>query len=52
MPRAHRATPGVAYLPLTDAGAHREIGLVWLRDRAVSPVAERFRRVRPVPRWS
>lgn len=42
MPRAHRATPGVAYLPLTDAGAHREIGLVWLRDRAVSPVAERF----------
>lgn len=41
-PRAGRATPGVAYLPLTDSGAHRVIGLIWLRNRPLPPVAARF----------
>lgn len=41
-PRAGRATPAVAYLPLTDSGAHRVIGLVWLRDRTLPPVTARF----------
>ncbi|OIV36342.1 LysR family transcriptional regulator [Mangrovactinospora gilvigrisea] len=30
-------------VPLADAGAHRTIGLSWLRDRPMPAVAERFR---------
>ncbi|GAA4927687.1 DNA-binding transcriptional LysR family regulator [Actinomycetospora succinea] len=41
-PRPHRAEPGVRYLPLTDEAAHRRIGLAWVRDRELPPVAERF----------
>ncbi|MDT7658044.1 MAG: LysR family transcriptional regulator, transcription activator of glutamate synthase operon [Pseudonocardiales bacterium] len=52
LPRAHRATPGVAYLPLTDAGAHRVIGLAWPLDRPVPPVAERFAEFVRSRRWS
>jgi len=52
MPRAHRETPGVTYLPLTDAGAHRVIGLVWPRDRALPPVSERFAEFIQSRRWS
>jgi DNA-binding transcriptional LysR family regulator len=42
VPRPHRAEPGVAYLPITDAAAHRVIGLVWLRERPRPPVVARF----------
>jgi LysR family transcriptional activator of glutamate synthase operon len=52
MPRAHRESPGVAYLPLTDTGAHRMIGLVWLRDRPAPPVATRFAEFVRARRWS
>jgi LysR family transcriptional activator of glutamate synthase operon len=31
-------------LPLTDDGAHREVGLAWVRDRALLPSTEAFRR--------
>jgi LysR family transcriptional activator of glutamate synthase operon len=41
-PRPDRAEPGVAYPRLTDAGAHRDIGLVWLRARRPPAVAARF----------
>ncbi|MFC5142948.1 LysR family transcriptional regulator [Actinomycetospora rhizophila] len=41
-PRPHRAEPGVVYVPLTDAAAHRVIGLAWPRDRPRSPVVARF----------
>ena len=30
------------HIPLSNAGAKREVGLVWDRDRALSPPAERF----------
>ena len=42
VPRPHRAEPGVAYLPITDAAAHRVIGLVLLRERPRPPVVARF----------
>jgi LysR family transcriptional activator of glutamate synthase operon len=41
-PRPDRAEPGVAYVPLTDEGAHRVIGLVWTRHRAATPVVAAF----------
>jgi LysR family transcriptional regulator, transcription activator of glutamate synthase operon len=31
-------------LPLTDDGAHREVRLAWVRDRALLPSTEAFRR--------
>ncbi|ALE74764.1 MULTISPECIES: LysR family transcriptional regulator [unclassified Pseudonocardia] len=41
-PRPDRAEPGVSYVPLTDATAHRSIGLTWLRERPAPPVVARF----------
>jgi LysR family transcriptional activator of glutamate synthase operon len=32
------------HVPITDAGAHREIGLAWSRDRRLLPTAQLFRR--------
>lgn len=32
----------VVHIPLTNLGAKREVGLVWDRNRALSPPAERF----------
>jgi LysR family transcriptional regulator, transcription activator of glutamate synthase operon len=32
----------VVHVPLTNVGAKREVGLVWGRDRALSPPGERF----------
>jgi LysR family transcriptional regulator, transcription activator of glutamate synthase operon len=32
----------VVHVPLTNVGAKREVGLVWDRDRALSPPGERF----------
>ncbi|WP_037080318.1 LysR family transcriptional regulator [Pseudonocardia spinosispora] len=53
-PRAHRATPEVRYLSLTDDRAYRDIGLVSIRGRPLPPVAERFanfvQAFGPVPR--
>ncbi len=31
-------------LPLTDVGAHREVGLAWVDGRPLLPSAEAFRR--------
>jgi LysR family transcriptional regulator, transcription activator of glutamate synthase operon len=42
VPRAERAEPTVAYLPLSDAGAKRQIGLAWAADRELPPAAARF----------
>lgn len=52
LPRPHRATPGVAYVPLSDPAAHRVIGLAWLTDRTLPPVAERFAEFVRSRRWS
>lgn len=41
-PRPGRGTPGVAYPRLADAGAHRTIGLLWRRGRAMPPVSSSF----------
>ena len=41
-PRPDRAEPGVVYIPLTGADAYREIGLIWVPDRAQPAVAARF----------
>lgn len=32
----------VVHVPLTDARAKREVGVVWVRDRSLPPPAERF----------
>jgi DNA-binding transcriptional LysR family regulator len=32
----------VVHVPLTNLGAKREVGLVWDRNRALSPPGERF----------
>jgi len=42
--RATAVTPRPFMVPLSNAGAKREVGLVWAEDRAVSPPAERFAR--------
>lgn len=34
----------VAYIPLSDAGSRRDVGIAWMQDRPESPVAVRFRR--------
>jgi LysR family transcriptional activator of glutamate synthase operon len=34
--------PKTVHIPLSNAGAKREVGLVWARDRALSPAAARF----------
>jgi LysR family transcriptional regulator, transcription activator of glutamate synthase operon len=36
------ADPKTVHVPLTNAGAKREVGLVWDHDRVLSPPAERF----------
>lgn len=41
VPRAQRAEPGAAYIPLTEPAAKRQIGLTWSADREVPPSAER-----------
>jgi DNA-binding transcriptional LysR family regulator len=41
-PRLDRAEPNAVYIPLTDAAAHRELGLVWHEEVARSPLTERF----------
>ena len=41
-PRSYRAEPAAVYVPLTDAGAKRDRGLLWREQQALSPVAERF----------
>jgi LysR family transcriptional regulator, transcription activator of glutamate synthase operon len=38
----HRDDSKVIHVPLTNLGAKREVGLVWDRDRALSPPGERF----------
>lgn len=43
-PRAHRETPEVRYLHLTDDRAYRDIGLVVVSGRPLPPVTERFAR--------
>jgi LysR family transcriptional activator of glutamate synthase operon len=32
----------VVYVPLSNVGAKREVGVVWAKDRKLSPPAERF----------
>ena len=41
-PRPDRGEPGVVYIPLTGAEAHRFIGLVWVPERPQPAVAARF----------
>ncbi|MHA3024586.1 LysR family transcriptional regulator [Mycobacterium sp. BMJ-28] len=41
VPRAQRAEPGAAYIPLTEPAAKRQIGLTWSAVREVPPAAER-----------
>ncbi|WP_200803842.1 LysR family transcriptional regulator [Pseudonocardia thermophila] len=41
-PRPDRLEPGVTYLPLRDAAAHRTIGLALKGDRPQPPVVARF----------
>jgi DNA-binding transcriptional LysR family regulator len=41
-PRPNRAEPNAVYIPLADAAAHRELGLVWHKEVARSPITERF----------
>lgn len=43
VPRPDRGEPTCVYIPLTHPGAKRRVGVAWLRDRALSPAAERFR---------
>jgi LysR family transcriptional regulator, transcription activator of glutamate synthase operon len=50
-PRAHRATPGVYYLPLSDPGAHRVIGLASPCNLAEPPVVHRFAEFVRAHRW-
>jgi DNA-binding transcriptional LysR family regulator len=40
----HGGDSKTVHVPLSNAGAKREVGLVWAEDRAVSPPAERFAR--------
>jgi LysR family transcriptional regulator, transcription activator of glutamate synthase operon len=42
-PRAGSAEPSVAYIPIEDSGAVREISLTWSASRRLLPAAERFR---------
>jgi DNA-binding transcriptional LysR family regulator len=37
-----RDDPKVVHIPLTNAGAKREVGLVWNRNRVLSPPQQRF----------
>ena len=41
-PRPHGAEPAAVYVPLTDPGAKRPIGLLWRKELTLSPVARRF----------
>ena len=41
-PRPHRAEPIAVYVPLSNPGARRQVGLAWAHGRTLSPVAERF----------
>jgi LysR family transcriptional regulator, transcription activator of glutamate synthase operon len=41
-PRPGRAEPSAVYIPLSNPGAKRSIGLAWPRSRGIPPAAERF----------
>lgn len=41
-PRPDHADPGVAYIPLTEPTAKRQIGLTWNADRELAPAARRL----------
>ena len=42
VPRAERAEPMATYVPLSDAGAKRQVGLALAAGRQLSPAARRF----------
>ena len=42
VPRAARGEPMAAYVPLSDAGARRQVGLALASGRGLSPAATRF----------
>jgi DNA-binding transcriptional LysR family regulator len=42
VPRPDHADPGVAYIPLTETTAKRQIGLTWNADRELSPATRRL----------
>ncbi|WP_369056201.1 LysR family transcriptional regulator [Kineococcus terrestris] len=42
VPDGPEQDPGVRTVPLTDAGAHRDVGAVWSPERRLLPAAERF----------
>lgn len=42
VPRAERAEPMAAYVPLSDAGAKRQVGLALAAERQLSPAAARL----------
>ena len=42
VPRAERAEPGAAYVPLSESSARRQIGLTWNADRPLPPAAARL----------
>lgn len=42
VPRPHRGEPAVTYVPLSQASARRQVGLVWAQGRILAPAAERF----------
>jgi LysR family transcriptional activator of glutamate synthase operon len=42
VPREDAGQSKTIHIPLTNTGAKREIGLVWERDRPLSPPADRF----------
>ena len=41
-PRPDHADPGVAYIPLTESTAKRQIGLTWNTGRELPPTARRL----------
>jgi DNA-binding transcriptional LysR family regulator len=49
VPREESGPSKTVHVPLTNAGAKREIGLVWERDRPLSPPADRFARFLEAP---
>jgi DNA-binding transcriptional LysR family regulator len=42
IPREPRGESRIAHIPLSNAGAKREVGLVWNGDAVLSPPAQRF----------
>lgn len=50
-PLPNRADPEVARIPLRDGGAHRVIGLTWLKAGPLPPVSARFAEFVVSGRW-